>query len=358
MIRVFAIIICIVLWGCSAPETVVVEQEDQPIPIKVVVVAMFERGNDTGDGPGEFQLWVERLPLADSLPFPQGYRQLRYNADRGVLGMVTGVGTAKAAASVMALGMDSRFDLSNAYWVIAGISGIDPEDASTGSAAWAEWLVDGDLSHEIDTREIPEDWTTGYIPLRKAEPYEQPAPTNNEGAAYRLNPGLVDWAFDLTKDMTLMDNSDIQEMRALYEGYPQAQQPPKVMKGDQLAAMTYWHGKYLNEWANDWTSYWTGGRGNFVTSAMEDTGSLQALTFLDQAGKVDVNRVLVLRTGSNFTMQYPGVTAAESLAGEKLKGGGYSAFVPAIEAAYSVGSKVVNKLVDDWAEYESNIPGN
>jgi len=332
--------------------------QPQPIPIKVVVVAMFERGNDTGDGPGEFQLWVERLPLADSLPFPQGYRQLRYNAERGVLGMVTGVGTAKAAASVMALGMDPRFDLSQAYWVIAGIAGIDPEDASTGSAAWAEWLVDGDLSHEIDTREIPEDWATGYIPLRKAEPYQQPVPQNNEGVAYRLNPGLVDWAYELTKDIPLMDNPDIQQMRALYEGYPQAQQPPMVMKGDQLAAMTYWHGKLLNDWANEWTRYWTNGTGNFVTSAMEDTGSLQALTFLDAADKVDVNRVLVLRTGSNFTMQYPGVTAAESLAGEKLKGGGYSAFVPAIEAAFNVGSTVVNELVDKWEVYGQQIPGN
>ena len=331
-------------------------QEVQPIPIKVVVLAMFERGNDTGDGPGEFQLWVQRLPLADSLAFPQGYRQLRYNQELGVLGMVTGVGTAKAAASVMALGMDPRFDLSKAYWVIAGIAGIDPEDASTGSAAWAEWLVDGDLSHEIDTREIPEDWTTGYLPLRKAKPYEQPVPQQNEGAVYQLNSGLVNWAYDLTKDITLMDNEEIQEMRALYqEDYPQAQHPPKVMKGDQLAAMTYWHGKLLNDWANQWTKYWTEGKGNFVTSAMEDTGTLQSLTFLDKAGKVDVDRVLVLRTGSNFTMQYPGVSAAESLAGEKLKGGGYSAFIPAIEAAYSVGSVVVKELVEQWDIYENSI---
>ena len=34
-----------------------------PIPIKVVVVTMFERGADTGDMPGEFQLWVEREHL-------------------------------------------------------------------------------------------------------------------------------------------------------------------------------------------------------------------------------------------------------------------------------------------------------
>ena len=35
----------------------------------------------------------------------------------------------------MALGMDPRFDFSDAYWLVAGIAGIDPEDASIGSAA-------------------------------------------------------------------------------------------------------------------------------------------------------------------------------------------------------------------------------
>jgi purine nucleoside permease len=34
-----------------------------PIRIKVVVVTMFERGEDTGDTPGEYQLWVEREHL-------------------------------------------------------------------------------------------------------------------------------------------------------------------------------------------------------------------------------------------------------------------------------------------------------
>jgi hypothetical protein len=34
-----------------------------PIPVRVVVVTTFEPGEDTGDVPGEFQFWVERLPL-------------------------------------------------------------------------------------------------------------------------------------------------------------------------------------------------------------------------------------------------------------------------------------------------------
>ena len=69
--------------------------------------------------------------------------------------MVTGVGTAKAAASVMALGLDPRFDLSKAYWIVAGIGGGDPADVSLGSAVWADHVIDGDLSFEIDARQIP-----------------------------------------------------------------------------------------------------------------------------------------------------------------------------------------------------------
>lgn len=337
---------------CQSPSP----KPNPKIPIKVVVVAMFERGNDTGDGPGEFQLWVERLPLADSLPFPQGHRQLRINREMGVLGMVTGVGTAKAAASVMALGMDPRFDLSKAYWMIAGIAGIDPEDATAGSAVWAEWLVDGDLGHEIDPREAPRDWSTGYIPLRKSTPYEEPVPEHDGGSVYRLNTQLVNWAYNLTKEVELMDNQEIAAMRAQFTDHPNAMAPPRVLKGDQLAAMTYWHGKLLNDWANRWTKYWTGGQGNFVTSAMEDTGSLQSLTFLSNAGLVDVDRVLVLRTGSNFTMQHPGITAAQSLAGEKLEGGGYTAFIPAVEAAWITGSVVVEELVNNWEVYQDSIP--
>lgn len=147
---------------------------DEPIRVKVVVVTMFKRGEDTGDTPGEFQFWVEREHLDRVLPAPSGDHQLRLNED-GVLGLVTAVGTAKAAASVMTLGLDPRFDLSKAYWIVAGIGGGDPADVSVGSAVWADHVVDGDLAFEIDARQIPENWPTGCVPLRKGTPYEQPA---------------------------------------------------------------------------------------------------------------------------------------------------------------------------------------
>jgi len=322
------------------------------IPVKVVVVTMFERGADTGDEPGEFQYWVEREKLDRVLPLPQAYHHVRLNR-QGVLGTVTGIGTAKAAASIMALGLDPRFDLRKAYWLVAGIAGIDPADASLGSAAWAEWVVDGDLAHEIDAREIPADWKTGYIPLRKSTPYELPRREPDEGEAYHLNPALVDWAYRLTKAVPLEDTEAMRRRREQFTE-PNARRPPFVLKGDTLSAMTFWHGKLMSAWANDWVRYHTRGQGNYVTCAMEDTGTLQALTFLSKAGRVDLERVLVLRTASNFDQQRPGITAAESLAETKI--GQYSAYQPALESAWRVGHAVVAELVRNWSRYRDRLP--
>ena len=60
------------------------------MPACSAVSIASEVGADTGDFPGEFQYWVERLPLPQTLPFPQGYRSLRYNPALGVLGRGVG----------------------------------------------------------------------------------------------------------------------------------------------------------------------------------------------------------------------------------------------------------------------------
>jgi purine nucleoside permease len=325
----------------------------RPIEVKVVVVTMFERGADTGDQPGELQYWVERESLDRIHAFPQGWRDLRMNND-GVLALCTGVGTAKAAASVMALGLDPRFDLRHAYWVVAGIAGIDPEDGSTGSAVWAEWIVDADLAHEIDAREIPPDWPTGYIPLRRTTPFELPLREVNEGESYHLEPALVDWAYRLTKDVKLEDGDAMREQRARYGSHPAARMPPRVLKGDTLSGSTFWHGRKMSEWANGWVKYHTGGKGNYVTTAMEDTGTLQSLTFLHVMGRVDKRRVLILRTASNFDQQRDGITAAESLAETKI--GSYVAYLPAVDGAHRVASVVVRELVRGWNTYRDRLP--
>lgn len=345
--RTGLLLIAAVLAGCSREPAASVE----PVEVKVVVVTMFEIGEDSGDQPAEFQLWYERQALSRRYPFAH-HHDLYLNPETGVLGMVTGIGTARSASAIMALGLDPRFDLSKAYWLIAGIAGVDPEDASIGSAAWAEYLVDADLAHEIDAREIPEDWPTGYFARYTHKPFDpdKPEPT---GEMFRLNPALAEWAYQLTKDVPLGDNEALQHARAAYVGYPNAQKPPFVLKGDNLDGMTFWHGELLTQWARDWVDYWTEGQGNFVTSAMEDTGSFQSLVYLHPTGKVDKNRVMVLRTASNYTMPPPGVSAAENLLKENE---GYSGLTASVESAYRVGAVVVDHIVSNWAQLRDQVP--
>jgi len=325
----------------------------QPIRVKVVVVAMFERGQDSGDKSGEYQLWVEREHLDQVLDLPAGYHSVRMNND-GVLGLLTGVGTAKAAASVMALGLDPRFDLSRAYWIVSGIGGGDPADVSLGSAVWADHVIDSDLGYEIDAREIPSDWPTGYVPMRRSTPYQPPAGPDADGEMFALNPQLVAWALQLTKDVPLVDSDSIRKARARFTGFANAVRPPFVTHGDALSGMTFWHGALMDQRANAWAKYFTAGQGNFMVTAMEDTGTLQALTFLSRASRVDLSRVLVLRTVSNYDRQAPGVSAAESL--KQMVEGGDDAYRESLEAAERVGDRVVRDLVEHWPERESMIP--
>ena len=315
----------------------------RPITVKVVVVAMFEVGNDTGDIPGELQYWIERDHLDKVYPLPAGYHAARMNND-GEMAILTGSGTAHAAATIMALGLDPRFDFSHAYWLIAGIAGATPERASLGSAVWARWVVDGDLGYEIDPREMPQDWSTGYVPLRKTRPFEAPA-VPLDGQVYELNAALAQWAYELTRNVPLSDPDALKQIRASFAGSA-AQRPPFVTLGDEISSSTYWHGKLSDAWADQWVSYFTGGQGKFTTTAMEDTGTLQSLQNLAHAGRVDWQRILVLRTVSNFDQQPRGMSAAESLAHQRV--GTYSAYLPSLEAAYQVGHKVVNALLKQW----------
>ena len=327
-----------------------------PMKVRMVVVTMFEVGQDTGDTPGEFQFWYEREKLTKRFALPAAYHDVMANEEEGVVAFVTGEGTAHSASSVMAVGLDPRFDFSRAYWLIDGIAGADPADASLGSAAWAEWVVDGDLAHEIDAREMPKDWEDPFIPLETWTPYPRPRPPEGSATlAYHLNAGLRDWAYTLTKDVPLLDNDRMKASRARYTETPAAQRAPFVLKGDTLSSGTFWHGKLMDRWANHWVNYWTDGQGNFVTTAMEDSGTMQSLTLLARAGRVDLGRVMVLRTVSNYDSPPPGVTAAQNL--EEENKGLYSAYIPSLEAAYRVGSAVVHEITGHWEKYEAKPPG-
>jgi purine nucleoside permease len=317
---------------------------------KVIVVATFEIGADTGDAPGEFQFWAEREKLTGSITVPGLDHPVRFN-DQGVYGVVSGT-TVRSGLQIMALCLDPRFDLSQSYWLVNGIAGVNPHVASEGSAAWARHVIDGDIAYEIDSHEAPADWPYGIMALGNKTPLTKPVIPDwaPKPMAWTLNPSLVQWAYGLTKDVGLLDTPEAKAHRALYTGFPAALAPPRVLYGDSFACCRYWHGARMQQWAEDWTKLYTNGEGVCAMTNMEDHGIANALARLDALKRVDFQRVLFLRTGSNFSMPPAGQRAADSMVEE------YHGMLPALEAAYRVGSPVVHALLKDWATYSVKPP--
>ncbi len=323
----------------------------KPWPVQAVIVTTFEVGNDTGDIPGEFQLWVEREHLTEVLDFPGGVHPLRTNPDHTILGMVSGTTLVNATASMMALGLDPRFDLTHAYILINGIAGVDPHRASIGSAAWASYVV-GDAAREIDPRDAPPDWPYGIFPIgaHAPDPAALPERTMMRSNLYPLNPGLAAWAFAQTRSLNLGDDPTVAAFRAAYNGFPQAQRPPFVLLGDTFASDYYWHGTVMTRYAEDWVRLYTAGQGAFVMTEMEDSGFMEALTRLNAMHRADLNRVLVLRTGSNYSLPRPGHTAVESVTAPYIGGR------LALESAWLCGSTVLHQLLTHWDTAATQIP--
>jgi purine nucleoside permease len=333
-------------------------QPAQTLHPKVVVVAYFEVGADTGDQPGELQFWVERDHLDRILEVPGMSHAVRANAAGTEIAVTIGPGNIKPGINLMALGDDPRFDLRQSHWLINGIAGIAPADGTIGSAVWTDFIVNGDLAKEIDAREIPPGWSDGFLALdatTQSDPkitagmeddvrtwatrFGDDAHANRRGNVIRMNLALLNWAYTLTKDTPLPEDAAMKALRQRYTGSPGTRTGPTVQIGANLATEIFWHGAKLDAWAHRWVAFETDGVAHLGTTAENDSGAMLALQALTAQGKADWNRAVLLRTASNFDMQPPGVTAAESF--ETEKHGAYTAYLPALEAAYTIGHRVV-----------------
>ncbi|KAL8684529.1 MAG: hypothetical protein Q9224_006292, partial [Gallowayella concinna] len=88
--------------------------------------------------------------------------------------LVTGEGEINAAATISSLVLDKTFDLTTTYFLIAGIAGVNPEVATTGSVLFARFEVQVALQYEFDIRDIGSNFSTGYIPYGVKVPGEYP----------------------------------------------------------------------------------------------------------------------------------------------------------------------------------------
>ena len=332
-------------------------QMPEPIVVKVIILSMFE---PTSRLPGEQKLFADRLNLTQTYSIAGTNCPLLLNsADVG--SMVVGIGATKPAISLMSLGFDPRFDLRNTYFLIAGIAGIDPKMGSLGSVVWSKYVVDGDLAFDIDAREMPEDWPTGIFPLGSNRPYEMPYRSDDgvflRDEVVKLNSGIFEWGYDLTRNVPLVDTPEMKMNREEYVNYQQARAKPFVLRGEVLAAQRFWHGERHTDWARRWVDLWTQGAGTFAATNMDDMGNLRALKALAEIGKVDFNRVMLMRSASNYCMQPPCRTAAENMIAEGSEEDRYPAYLPSLENLYRASSRVVETLVDEWEVRENKVPG-
>lgn len=319
----------------------VCEAQTAPHKAKVMIISLFE---------------PEAEPWRKNISFDQHIKIAGLSADfpeiscsgEDVCLMTTGMGHANAATSTMALVLSKQFDLSRTYFLVAGIAGIDPAMGTLGSAAWARYLVDFGLQNEIDAREKPANWTTGYLGINAPDPNAKPK-LDYKTEVFQLNEALLQKALALSSNATLADSDQAKQYRSHYPSAP-ANQPPKVIQCDTLAGDTYWHGTLIGQRAHDWVSLLTDRKGTYCTTQQEDNAVYEALKRGAAEGILDINRAAVLRVAANFDRPYPGETADMSL---HTSSGG---FTIACENIYRAAAPVVWEIVAHWDQWQSGIP--
>jgi purine nucleoside permease len=314
------------------------------IPVKVLIISMFSL---------EGAPWIAALKPDREVRVPglsSDYPLVRCT-ESGVCQMTTGMGHASAAASMTAVIYSGLFDLRHTYFLIAGIAGIDPTHGTIGSATWARYLVDVDIAHEIDAREMPKGWTDGYFGTLTNTPSEKPR-LDYRTELFQVDEPLLQKALQLSRHAQLEDSADVVAYRKSYPNAP-ANQPPAVTQCDTASGDVWWAGPKLGMRAARYTRLLTDGHGVYCTSQQEDNATLLALTRGSQSGLTDVHRVAVLRTGSDFDRPYPGQSTYDSLVAQRsLSGAIHTSTANLVHA----GLPLVQDIVAHWSQWENGVP--
>ncbi|GAA5945929.1 hypothetical protein JCM10213_006187 [Rhodosporidiobolus nylandii] len=304
---------------------------------KAVIISMFTP---------ERNVWIEPLGLEVDIPFAGASPLFPYfscNREREICIVTTGEAEINAASTIMALTLAPQFDLTETYFLIAGIGGVNPYEGTLGSAIWARFAVQSGLAYELDARQRPEGWQTGYWALGTKAPGELPAVADLYGTeVFELNTNLLDRALNLTKDLTLNSSTTADSYRQKFDFAP-ANQPPKVSQGDVLCSDAYFAGTLLAETWGNYTKLMTNGSATYATTAQEDNATLEAMVRAHKAGLVDYSRIALLRTASDFD-RAPHASDDAYTAFEAEQGG----FAPAIENILIAGRPFVEDVVAKW----------
>ncbi|KAJ5156916.1 Purine nucleoside permease [Penicillium canariense] len=309
---------------------------------KVFIVSMFEPEGQAWWNIPEFNLLAHNITIPGLSPL---YPDVHCTEDYEVCHMITGESEINAATSVSAVAFSPLFDLTRTYFFVAGIAGVNPKRATTGSAMFARYAVQVALQYEIDIRELPQTYSTGYIPLGSDFPDQYP--TSIYGTeVFELNADLRSIAADFARHARFSDSAAAQVYRAHYANsseYHAATLAPGVVECDVATSDVYYSGSILGTAFENTTTLFTNGTGDYCSTAQEDNATLEVLVRSSSHKLTDFARIIVMRTASDFDRPYPGSSATYNLLYSDQGG-----FEPALENIYRAGIQVVQGILRGW----------
>lgn len=129
----------------------------KPIAPRVLIITMFSyERNVWMDSDLDFSVDVTVPGLSPLYP------DVACRPDLKICVMTTGESEINAATSTTALFFSPLFDFRLTYHLITGIAGVNPYEGTLGSAMFARFAIQWALMYELDAREMPPDWSTGY----------------------------------------------------------------------------------------------------------------------------------------------------------------------------------------------------
>ncbi|KAI0602067.1 purine nucleoside permease [Biscogniauxia sp. FL1348] len=321
---------------------------------KVIIVTFFDaEGNvylskSNITGAFDFGAQKYRVPFASPL-FPY----LHCTSDGDTCLITVGEGMVNAAATTMALLTDPELNLSKTYWLLTGIAGGAPDQVTLNSIALARFSVQGSMQHEIDAREMPVGFTTGYFAQGTDSPEISWGNVYNT-EVYELNTDLRRAITAMINTTQIVDTSKAEGYRAKYATDPRyttGASLPTVKNCDVVSSDTWYSGELLATSFANRVKSWTNGTGVYCTTAQEDGAVLGALARGVLENRVDFSRIIVARIVSNFDRPYPGQSAIDNLRSHGLT------YDSAIANVYLAGNSIAHGIIKDWDKtYWQGIP--
>ncbi|KAG5730255.1 hypothetical protein E4T56_gene10588 [Termitomyces sp. T112] len=333
------------LWLVVLATAAVLQSDDndktKPIAPKVVIISMFDSEGDVWYGIPEFNLLARNITVPGLSPI---FPDVHCTSDGSVCQLTTGEAEINAATTITSLVNSPSFDLTKTYFMIAGIAGVNPKLATTGSVTFARYAVQVALQYEFDARDKPADFPTGYVPQGSFRPDQYPQELYGT-EVFEVNDALRKLAVGYAKQATLNDTLAAQQYRANYKTnsvFAAGAEGPSIVECDTATSDNFWSGTLLSEAFENTTTLFTNGTGVYCTTQQEDNATLESLMRAAKAGLVDFSRIIIMRTASDFDREFPGQTAAANLFGNP---GG---FIPSILNIHLAGVKVVQGIIDNW----------